>query len=497
MFDEVKPNVRFPDLEQRVSECCREHDVFRRSVDKQAPQGDWVFYEGPPKANGKPGIHHVISRAYKYLFPRFKTMQGYYVGRKGGWDTHGLPVEIAIEKRLGFTNKQQIEEYGIERFNALCREDVFSNIQDWNAMTERIGFWIDLEDAYITYDNSYIESCWWIMKTLFDRGLLVEDYKTTWHSPSSNTTLASHEVSLGYREDVVDPSIFPKFPAVAHDLVERGLVPASERRPVFYLAWTTTPWTLPANSGLAVAGTARYAVVAGPRADGDRSEQHLYVLAADLVDSVFGEGVTEVLTTFLGEQLAGARYTPLLHGSVSEGVDLATGFRVVVDEIVSLDDGTGIVHTAPAYGDLEVGRRHGLPTIFSVDLTGMVMQEVRAYDSQPTAVGPYAGMWFKDADTAIAADLSARGLMYRVTTITHTYPFNWRDGKPLMNVAKKSWYVRTTAVKEQLLANNDAIGWHPDHVRTGRFGKWLENNVDWALSRERYWGATLPIWRSE
>ncbi|HLU83471.1 MAG TPA: class I tRNA ligase family protein, partial [Trueperaceae bacterium] len=497
MFEEVKPNVRFPDLEKRVSEFWREHDVFRRSVDKQAPQGDWVFYEGPPTANGKPGIHHVISRAYKDLFPRFKTMQGYHVGRKGGWDTHGLPVEIAIEKRLGFTNKQQIEEYGIERFNALCREDVFSNIQDWNAMTERIGFWIDLEDAYITYDNSYIESCWWIMKTLFDRGLLVEDYKTTWHSPSSNTTLASHEVSLGYREDVVDPSIFPKFPAVAHDLVERGLVPASERRPVFYLAWTTTPWTLPANSGLAVAGTARYAVVAGPRADGDRSEQHLYVLAADLVDSVFGEGVTEVLTTFLGEQLAGARYTPLLHGSVSEGVDLATGFRVVVDDIVSLDDGTGIVHTAPAYGDLEVGRRHGLPTIFSVDLTGMVMQEVRAYDSQPTAVGPYAGMWFKDADTAIAADLSARGLMYRVTTITHTYPFNWRDGKPLMNVAKKSWYVRTTAVKEQLLANNDAIGWHPDHVRTGRFGKWLENNVDWALSRERYWGATLPIWRSE
>jgi len=497
MFDEVKPHVSFPDLERRVIEFWREHEVFRQALDRPARLGNWVFYEGPPTANGKPGIHHVISRAYKDLFPRFKTMQGYHVGRKGGWDTHGLPVEIAIEKRLGFTNKQQIEEYGIERFNALCREDVFSNIQDWNAMTERIGFWIDLDDAYVTYHNSYIESCWWIMKSLFDRGLLVEDYKTTWHSPSSNTTLASHEVSLGYRENVVDPSIFPKFPALNQDLVQRGLLADNESRPVFFLAWTTTPWTLAANSGLAVAGSARYALVAGPRARGGEGHDHLYVLAADLVDDVFGEGTTEVLATCVGETLEGVRYTPLLHGQVPQGVDVSTGFRVVVDEIVSLDDGTGIVHIAPAYGDLDVGRLHGLPTIFSVDLTGMVVAEVRAFDSEPTATGPYAGVWFKDADAAIAADLVGRGLMYRVTTVTHTYPFNWRDGKPLMNVAKKSWYVRTTAVKDLLLANNDAIGWHPDHVRTGRFGKWLENNVDWALSRERYWGATLPIWRSE
>jgi isoleucyl-tRNA synthetase len=497
MFDEVQPNVSFPDMERRVNEFWREHEIFKQSVERPAPKGDWVFYEGPPTANGKPGIHHVISRAYKDLFPRFKTMQGYHVGRKGGWDTHGLPVEIAIEKRLGFTNKQQIEEYGIERFNALCRQDVFSNIQDWNAMTERIGFWVDLDDAYVTYHNSYIESCWWIMKSLFDRGLLVEDYKTTWHSPSSNTTLASHEVSAGYREDVVDPSIYPKFPAVTDDLVQRGLLSANETRPVYFLAWTTTPWTLAANSGLAVAGAAPYALVAGPGSETERGTEHLYVIAADLVDAVFGEGATTVLGTFPGSRLEGSRYTPLLSGRVPEGVDPATGFRVVVDEMVSLDDGTGIVHIAPAYGDLDVGRRHGLPTIFSVDLTGMVMPEVRPPDQDPAAAGPYTGVWFKDADAAIAADLMARGLMYKVTTVTHTYPFNWRDGKPLMNVAKKSWYVRTTAVRDLLLANNDAIGWHPDHVRTGRFGKWLENNVDWALSRERYWGATLPIWRSE
>lgn len=231
-FDDVPNTVSMPDLEKSILALWRERDVFRRSLAKPAPRGDYVFYEGPPTANGRPGVHHVISRAYKDLFPRFKTMQGYHVGRKGGWDTHGLPVEIAIEKRLGFTNKHQIEEYGIARFNELCREDVFSNIQEWNEMTERIGFWLDLEDAYVTYTNDYIESCWWIMRQLWDRGLLEEDYKTTWHSPSSNTTLASHEVSLGYREDVIDPSVFPKFPADLEELRARGLLPGGETRPV-------------------------------------------------------------------------------------------------------------------------------------------------------------------------------------------------------------------------------------------------------------------------
>ncbi len=497
MFKEVPADVKFPELERDVIQIWNERNVFRRSVDRPAPRGDWVFFEGPPTANAKPGVHHVISRAYKDLFPRFKTMQGYRVGRKGGWDTHGLPVEIALEQRLGFTNKQQIEEFGIAKFNELCREDVWRNIQDWNAMTERIGFWIDLDDPYITYDNRYIESCWWIMKSLFERGLLVEDYKTTWHSPSSNTTLASHEVSLGYKEDVEDPSIFPKFPARLTELKERGLVAADETRPVFFLAWTTTPWTLAANSGLTVLGSADYSLVEAPAEHGrEGSERQLYWVAAALAESVFGEDV-RVVGSAKGEDLVGLTYEPLLRGRVDEGTDLSRAWRVVADDFVSLEDGTGIVHVAPAYGDLEVGRRYDLPTIFSVDLTGGVVAEVRPFTAPETGDGPYTGVWFKDADDRITADLTAAGLMYRSGTLLHTYPMNWRDGTPLMNVAKKSWYIRTTAVKDLLLENNDKVGWHPDHVRTGRFGKWLENNIDWALSRERFWGATMPIWQNE
>ncbi len=502
MFREVPTDVRFPELERRVIDLWKRQDVFRKSLERPAPKGNWVFYEGPPTANGKPGVHHVISRAFKDLFPRFKTMQGYRVGRKGGWDTHGLPVEIAIEKRLGFTNKQQIEEYGIERFNRLCREDVFSNIQDWNAMTERIGFWLDLGDAYVTYTNDYIESCWWIMKELFDRGLLAEDYKTTWHSPSSNTTLASHEVSLGYREDVEDPSIYPKFPADEGALRARGLLPPDEHRPVFFLAWTTTPWTLAANSGLAVLADAEYVLVEAPPQHGAsvaEAERHLYWVAAALAPRVFDEGEARELLRVPGARLEGATYRPLLRGRSDEDGDVGPAYRVVVDDFVTLEDGTGIVHVAPAYGDLDVGRAHGLPALFSVDLTGKVMPEVRLVDDAraPSDAGPYAGMWFKDADGRIVDDLTAAGRMYRSGTILHTYPFNWRDETPLMNVAKRSWYIRTTAVKALLLANNDRIGWHPDHIRTGRFGKWLENNVDWALSRERYWGAPMPIWQTE
>jgi len=499
-FDPVPTDVRFPDLERSVLDFWREADVFRRSLEKPAPRGSWVFYEGPPTANGKPGVHHVISRVFKDLFPRFKTMQGHRVNRKGGWDTHGLPVEIAIEKRLGFTNKQQVEDFGIARFNALCRENVFENIQDWNEMTERIGFWVDLDDAYVTYDAGYVQSCWWIMQQLWQRGLLVEDYKTTWHSPSSNTTLASHEVALGYREDVPDPSVYPAFPAERADLVERGVVGGAETRDVAFLVWTTTPWTLAANTGLAVLPGARYALVEGPvrkRAGAD-TPRKLYLLAEALVPAVFAGCEHIVLTTVDAASLVGARYRPILRGRPDEAeAPAASGWRVVADDLVTLDDGTGIVHLAPAYGDLEVGRRHALPTCWSVDLSGHVIAEVAPLDAPRDAEGPYTGMWFKDADGAITRDLEAAGHMFDHGTIRHAYPFNWRDERPLMNVAKKSWYIRTTVLKDRLLELNDRIGWHPDHVRTGRFGKWLENNVDWALSRERYWGAPMPIWRSE
>ena len=498
-FDSVDGDVRFPDLERRVLDFWREADVFRRSLERPAPRGPWVFYEGPPTANGRPGVHHVISRAFKDLFPRFKTMQGHRVTRKGGWDTHGLPVEIAVEQRLGFTNKQQVEDYGIARFNELCRASVFENILDWNDMTERIGFWVDLDDAYVTYHAGYVESCWWVMRELWRRGLLVEDYKTTWHSPSSNTTLASHEVALGYQDDVPDPSVFPAFPALHADLVQRGAIAPDEVREVAFLAWTTTPWTLAANTGLAVLPDAAYAVVEGPvrRRDGAAGPRKLYVLASARVADTFDGVPHRVLTTVAGRTLVGARYHPLLRGRPDEAGGGAAGWRVVADDFVTLDDGTGIVHLAPAYGDLDVGRRHGLPTQWSVDLTGKVLPEVAPTDAPAGAPGPYAGTWFKDADEAIARDLLASGGLFDWGTIRHAYPFNWRDGKPLMNVAKKSWYIRTSALKDRLLELNDRIGWHPDHVRTGRFGKWLENNVDWALSRERYWGAPMPVWRTD
>lgn len=499
LFEPVSPEVHFPELERRTIERWRDQRVFQRSLEKPAPRGRWVFYEGPPTANGKPGVHHVISRAFKDLFPRFKTMQGYQVTRKGGWDTHGLPVEIAIEKRLGFTNKQQVEEFGIGAFNALCRDYVFENIQEWNDMTERIGFWVDLDAAYVTYHPEYIESCWWIMKALWERGLLVEDYKTTWHSPSSNTTLASHEVALGYQEDVPDPSIYPAFLAIGADLVTRGLIAPDDTREVAFLAWTTTPWTLAANTGLALHPEARYALVEAPlrRTEAD-GPQRRYLLASALVTRVFEGLPHRILAEVEGSVLVGARYQPLLRGQPDalDAVDLV-GWRVVADDFVTLDDGTGIVHIAPAYGDLEVGRRHGLPTLWSVDLSGAVMSAVRAIDASEWGEGPYTGMWFKDADAAIIADLDAAGLMFAHGTIRHAYPFNWRDDKPLLNVAKRSWYIRTSAVKEQLLKLNNEIHWYPDHVRSGRFGKWLENNVDWALSRERYWGTPMPIWRAE
>ncbi len=496
MFKGVPATVDFPNLEQRIITFWQERSIFRKSLEKDSPNGHYIFYEGPPTANGKPGVHHVISRAFKDLFPRYKTMQGFRVSRKGGWDTHGLPVEIAIEKQLGFTSKAQVEAFGIEKFNRLCRKSVFEYIQDWNRMTERIGFWLDLEDAYITYDNRYIESCWWVLKELWIRGLLVEDYKTTWHSPSSNTTLASHEVSLGYREDVEDPSVFPKFPARVADLADRGLLKSHEGRKCSLLAWTTTPWTLAANTGLAVRPDARYALVEGPGMRGGAEAEELYILAEDLLQAVLGQEHPCPLITFPGSALEGVEYQPILMGRVPASGGVESGWRVVLDEFVSLEDGTGIVHLAPAYGDLDLGRKHGLPTAFSVDLTGKALPEVRPLDALEGA-GPYTGAWFKDADALITQDLVDRGLMFAETTVRHAYPFNWRDGTPLMNVAKRSWYIRTTHSKKQLLANNDAIHWYPDNVRTGRFGRWLENNVDWALSRERFWGAPLPIWESE
>ncbi|MBF0311437.1 MAG: isoleucine--tRNA ligase [Magnetococcales bacterium] len=496
MFKEVQQKVNFPELEEEVLAFWKARDIPGQSFSLAGPKGPYVFYEGPPTANGRPGIHHVSARVVKDLFPRFKTMQGYQVLRRGGWDTHGLPVEVEIEKEIGSTGKQDIERFGVEAFNRKCRDSVFRYIQDWNRMTERIGFWVDLDNAYITYSNNFIETEWWILHNLWERGLLYEDYKVTMHCPRCNTSLADHEVSQGIREDVDDPSIWPKFRVKVADLQARGLVPADFFGEVSFLAWTTTPWTLAANVALALSPEAEYALVRSlPYAGYAGEEREYYILAASLLDGTFGAGGCEVLSSFPAKALQGLCYAPLLQGRVPSGEKIETGFRVILDPFVSVDDGTGIVHIAPAYGDLEVGRTHGLPTLFSVDLAGRVYPEVTELGCD--APGPYTGQFFKEADKSILRDLKRRGLIFRAERTRHAYPFCWRDDSPLLFYAKNSWYIRTAAIKDKLLSNNQAINWVPDHIRDGRFGRWLENNVDWAVTRERFWGTPFPVWVSE
>ncbi|WP_298404956.1 isoleucine--tRNA ligase [uncultured Chloroflexus sp.] len=476
MFKPVDPNVKFPQLEEDVLAWWEANDIVAKSL--TAGEKPFVFYEGPPTANGRPGLHHTISRSFKDVILRYRSMQGYrIIGRREGWDTHGLPVEIEIEKKLGFSGKPDIERFGIAEFNRLCRESVWEYIQEWKAFTKRIAFWLS-EDAYITYENDYIESTWWIFRQLWDRGLLFRDYKVTMHCPRCGTSLSDHEVSLGARDDVDDPSVYIKFrvkgttappPAVDGTLND-----------AFLVAWTTTPWTLPANVALAVKHDAEYVEV---EHNGER-----LVMAAALVDQVLPAESFTVLRRFRGNDLVGLRYEPLFRGVPGTGdtVDWETAYRVIADEIVSLDDGTGIVHIAPAYGDLEVGRKHGLPTLFSVGLDGRVLPEFAELG--------FAGKFFKEADPDITRNLKSRGLLLRSGRVRHYYPFCWRCSTPLLYYAKRSWYIRTTAFKADLVANNQQIHWVPEHIRDGRFGNWLENNIDWAISRERYWGTPIPIW---
>ncbi|MGZ8607199.1 MAG: isoleucine--tRNA ligase [Actinomycetota bacterium] len=462
-FEPVDPKVSFPELEQRILEFWRTADVFGRQLEQRRDGPLWVFYEGPPTANGRPGIHHTESRTFKDVYPRFKAMTGHFVPRKGGWDCHGLPVELEVEKEIGTTSKRDIEAFGVAEFNRLCRESVTRYVDDWERVTERLGFWIDMSDAYRTMDTEYIESVWWSLKRLHERGLLFQDDRVSTYCPRCGTPLSDAEVAQGYA-DVEDPSVEIAFRII--EAPDPSLVGAS------MLGWTTTPWTLISNAGIAVAAEAPYVVV-------ERGDDRL-VLAQARAEAVAPDDPV-VAGPFPGSALVGARYEPLY-------ANVEGAHRVVAADFVSLDDGTGVVHLAPGFGapDLAIGRREGWPVFRPLDGEGRFADEAPAF---------VRGVFFKDADPEIIEDLRARGLLLRAGTLVHPYPLCWRCSTPLIYLARDSWYVRTTAVKERLLAVNEEVNWFPDHIKHGRYGDWLENNVDWALSRERYWGTPLPVWR--
>lgn len=498
MFKPVGSRAEFARLEQELLEFWRTGDIFRRSVEARRGGRRFTLYEGPPTANGRPGIHHVLSRVFKDVLPRYKTMQGYYAPRIGGWDTHGLPVELEVEKELGFSTKTDIEAYGIAKFNAKCRDSVFKYLQDWNAITERIAYWVDLKQAYITMDNDYIESSWWTVKQLWDKGLIYQGYRVTPHCPRCGTSLSSHEVAQGYKDETPDPSVYVKFKITDGAFLGKLQTLGIGGLPVFFLAWTTTPWTLPGNTALAVSAEANYAVAKG-------EDGYLILAGARLAPAGLDESATAV--TLKGSELVSVRYTPL-YNPHAYGVERrrfeagGTGspvihpqptvsdltYSVVAADFVSMDDGTGIVHIAPAFGetDFEVGRTKGLDFVQPVDLQGKMLG---GYS--------FAGRFAKSADKDIQADLRERGLLYKAEIIRHTYPFCWRCDTPLLYYAKQSWYIKTTAVKDRLIAGNQEINWYPEHIKNGRFGDWLQNNIDWAFSRERYWGTPVPVWQCE
>jgi isoleucyl-tRNA synthetase len=454
--------VDLPALEHEVLARWDRDQVFARSLEQTKDGEPWVFYEGPPTANGKPGTHHVEARVFKDLFPRFKTMQGRHVPRKGGWDCHGLPVELAVEKELGFSGKGDIEAYGIAEFNAKCRESVMRHVGEFEDLTRRMGYWVDTADAYRTMDASYIESVWWSLKVIYDKGLLVQDHRVAPYCPRCGTGLSDHEVAQGY-QTVVEPSVYVRFPVTSGPLADLGAA---------LLIWTTTPWTLVSNTAVAVHPAVTYVAA---RVDGE-----VLVVAEPLLH-VLGDGV-EVLQSFLGSSLEHVTYARPF-----DWLDIPDAHYVGLADYVTTESGTGLVHQAPAFGadDLLVARRYGMPVVNPILADGTFSPEV-----------PHVGgLFFKSADPALVQDLKARGLLYRDLPYEHPYPHCWRCDTALLYYALPSWYIRTTAVKDRLLEENARTDWHPTTIKNGRYGDWLENNIDWALSRDRFWGTPLPIWR--
>ena len=467
-FKEVTGRYDGPALEEEVLAFWREHEVFDKTIEATRDGPQFSFNEGPPTANGKPGIHHVLARTFKDVFPRYKTMRGYHVPRKAGWDTHGLPVEHEVEKllkkqgRINSYDKAEIEaKVGIAEFTRLCRESVMTYINDWEAMTERMGFWVNLDEAYYTLNNSFIESVWYLLKEIWDKDLIYKGYKVVPYDPRIGATLSSHELAQGYKE-TEDPSITVRFKVEGED-------------DTYILVWTTTPWTLPSNLALAVGEDIDYSYC--------RSDGQTLILAEALREAVFRDIEHEVVKTVKGSDLVGLRYERLFDYLE---VDADNAFSVMAADFVSTEDGTGIVHTAPAYGvdDLAFGQANGLPVVHGVGLDGNFVD----------AVEPVKGMFFKDADKILIRILKDRGLMFRAERYRHNYPFGWRTGDPILYYAKNAWYIRTSKFAARMAELNQTINWVPEHIRDGRFGNWLENNIDWALSRERFWGTPLPVW---
>ncbi len=463
MYDKVPTNMNFVEREVQVGEFWKKNDIFGKSIKAREGAPVFTFYDGPPTANGKPHIGHIITRAVKDIIPRYKTMKGYKVLRKAGWDTHGLPVELEVEKSLGLDGKPQIEDYGVEPFIAKCKESVWTYEKEWRNMSDRVGFWADMDHPYVTYHNEYIESEWWALKKIWDKGLLYKGHKVVPYCPRCGTALSSHEVAQGYK-DVKETSAIAKFKVEGKD---------NE----YFLAWTTTPWTLPSNVALTVNPKETYARV--------KYQDYTAILAEALLDTVLGEGTYAVLETMKGQDLEYMRYEPLF--SFLENDPKA--FIVTCDPYVTLTDGTGVVHSAGAFGedDARVCQKYDIPFRQYVDNQGLMTAET----------GPFAGLFVKDADAKVLEQMEQDGSLFSAIPFEHNYPFCWRCDTPLIYYARSTWFIKMTAVKDQLVANNRTINWYPDNIKEGRFGNFLENVIDWGLSRERYWGTPLPIWECE
>ncbi|MGB9694941.1 MAG: isoleucine--tRNA ligase [Caldisericaceae bacterium] len=466
MFGKLEDVGKIPSEEERLIDFWKKNDIFRKSLTNRNGRTHFVFFEGPPTANGKPGVHHGLSRIYKDTVLRYKSLSGYYVPRRGGWDTQGLPVEIEVEKMLDIHTKREIEAYGVEKFNKLCRESVMKYTEDWENMTDRIGFWLDMENAYKTYENKYLESVWWLLKQIYDKGLLYEGHKVVPYCPRCGTTLSSHEVSLGYKK-VKDPSVYVFFPVKDDRFPDTSL-----------LVWTTTPWTLPSNLAAAINPEFTYLLV--------EYEGRRLILAENRARALFGEDFI-VIDKLNPKDIEGLEYEPPFDFGTLTPEEKEQSFRIVFGDFVTADDGTGIVHIAPAFGedDLRVGKTYNLPMLQLVDLEGNL------------TAGKWKGMFVKKADPLIIEDLKERGLLFKKELYEHDYPFCWRCGTPLLYYAKGSWFISMSKVREALLKNNEQINWFPENIKNGRFGNWLENINDWALSRERYWGTPLNIWKCQ